>query len=1300
MEITSPSPDSSPEPPEYSPVVSTEEDLAPLIENDDDDREMFSDSSEDDRYTRNEGELAERANERDLQVELGRISVYDPQDEYPIYGDLLEEFLPRVDFADEAAHTGLWVSIADAEDVMNKLKQDFPPDLVPNNYTYRDSITKQLIKKFFSRDRFIRYPWPVPYVRKTPRVLGTEKIDYNIHIPDEHEVLQSYGILVSVYRSRPNYYIHCSEVLINYCGVLLSLRAFMNPINCAKFIVMALNNLLDKNVREVEIKNSTDATSVWFQLHVTKPLRVNPKELSRFTLTTDIITIPWNHNRFDFFILMASVYLASYVSWKIQSGVIQDYFEAIMESDDKSHIEWFKMFIVNDAPSYEELNPEEPSPPISDNDEMIMDEEDDEQAGCKGYFGNKYISHRLTRYVIDPQSTYNNCLFYCIYTELEYDGDYEKKASQDRFEMNIKPGSKIALSQMETICDFYKLSIWIYKIMNNEQTKQKDIDLFRCYDPTSNTSPKYQDVHILLNAGHFCLIKNVPKLLEFKSCANCYDWFNSNTKRGIAHFAKCRKCDKCGLKFTKNHNCRVIAEWATRKKPVRFDKKIRNAVFEGFKGFYSADFETLQIDTEMEVYAAGLVKIQDVKNDSMAAKVKIFYGKKALDNFCNHLLSLKEKVVVVFYNGARFDFWFILRWVLKKKITVTRFIRENKSNKLMSLEFANVKLWDLCLFTMTSLKQLCIDLNINKRYRKGEFDHSKIKSWDDVDEHKKEAAEYLYFDVMALALCHIVFTEKSWELYKHSVTKCVTLSHFAFDVWRNKFIDPENLRFVKIPTEDEWNYLRRGLFGGRTMAYRKGYRSRYYVPYKLLKVLSQESQVQLFHTCTDFLVYLDVVSLYPYVSRFAMPIGNARFMDEKDIKDIYDILSKNEFTSYEVDMIKRSYFEVDVTCPKNLLIPFLLARGKRGELEANLLNKEKQVYDGDTILEAIILGYIITKVHNWLLYPRTGVVLESYMSHCFEHKAKHKKEECEYHIHKGMMNNLTGKFSQCAIENDQYFFTDDGFMKQEKELGKFKRIEWMRDENNEHLAYYVETKKQEKSISKPSNLGVFILSKSRVLMSEYTRVFNGYYEPDNCPYYCDTDSLIVHNDVYLKYSHEDIFGSKWGQLKDELGSNCKIVAAYFPAPKTYALEYWCLNSDNTISVKWYIRAKGIPKGEISCSNAKSYEELNETLKDRPDELKEALFTLYTRDGFKKETRNTLPFYFFEQMMLNNCYVVAHFGALKKYLLDDDRLGCTVKLNLDLHRTINQKRWWDNGKRIIPSNNIWGYSVPAGHYKVS
>ena len=107
--------------------------------------------------------------------------------------------------------------------------------------------------------------------------------------------------------------------------------------------------------------------------------------------------------------------------------------------------------------------------------------------------------------------------------------------------------------------------------------------------------------------------------------------------------------------------------------------------------------------------------------------------------------------------------------------------------------------------------------------------------------------------------------------------------------------------------------------------------------------------------------------------------------------------------------------------------------------------------------------------------------------------------------------------------------------------------------------------KRESNISKPCQLGAFILANSRRIMLEYKVDCNPYFDISHDPslyelqrqhdfYYTDTDSIVVHNSTLKNIVLHD---TKLGVMSDELSKypNAKIIEGYFISPKLYCIGF-------------------------------------------------------------------------------------------------------------------------------------------------
>src|SRR5579875_2270463 len=116
--------------------------------------------------------------------------------------------------------------------------------------------------------------------------------------------------------------------------------------------------------------------------------------------------------------------------------------------------------------------------------------------------------------------------------------------------------------------------------------------------------------------------------------------------------------------------------------------------------------------------------------------------------------------------------------VPKKKIIIT-------NGKILKFEFGKGnKFFDLYQFIMSSLDKASKDFNLE--YKKSEFDHNKIKTWEDVEKYKNEVLPYLELDVKSLRELFIKFNEKIYDLEKINITSYITISHMGYSIWSSK----------------------------------------------------------------------------------------------------------------------------------------------------------------------------------------------------------------------------------------------------------------------------------------------------------------------------------------------------------------------------------------------------------------------------------------------------------------------------------------------------------------------------------
>lgn len=1142
------------------------------------------------------------------------------------------------------------------------------PSRIPDSYqVYREGSYQQTV---FKRDRqFMRNAndiWVTP-----PVVIDESLREVSIGYLAMDESQNAYVALIvhagkiQLTYSEPNWRIWKSTVYIVEHQASFSNCLFYNlmvphfAIQIAYYLIV---NIIARSVRlSTVVANHDGYIRFWIQVIVERLWNRNEKELNRVTFTSDLMKIEYIDDEDEL-----SHRLISHIAlWLMFHGNNvrnyagdTEYYELVDDSSDFGHIKEISISFF--APAH---------------------------GGCNGFYGNRYSSNKLRIHTLyDPTTTYNNCLFWCL---LKFADPNHEPSNEDceflRNKLGFKSGLKISEKELNLIIERMKLHLNLYIIEKTEGIRRYVLS-------SSKGDINNDHIALVLNAGHYCLVRDEERLVQWYSCPKCYVWYIGTSEKGENHIANCKKCDICGLRKAKNHKCR--SQRKPRRKSVKYDK-ITDIQLDGVDNVYIGDFETFMDKGNMVVYAACWSSVNGIISPDPYIDCHHYYGQDSITKFTISIAS--KSGYLVFYNGSRFDCYFLMRELINLRIPITKIIRDKKSGKIMSLHFNKMKTFDLCLFTLSSLDKLCRDLSIPKEYCKSSFDHKKISSWETVEEHKNEVQEYLSLDVIALGLCYHRFISLIWNIHKYNAIKCVTLSNLAYDIWRNKYISPDYLSKVKVSTLEEYKFLRKALFGGRCCPQRKAFLSDDIILFETVKKLPISTQRTVFEGIQDYLEYFDVVSLYPFVAKRDFPIGTPEWKTNLD--DYYHIFNKPYYTTTDKEkkLLQRSFLKVDIQTPNDILTCFLFTRDDKGNPQAKLGTFTNQIYDGLSLYHAMEIGYKILNIHApVLVYPTLAPILDSFMSVCFNSKAESPKESAEYMIHKIIMNGNTGKFNQSIIDNELSIFYDDDVFT-EKFLEDVTYIEELKSTNLSKVAYLVETKRDEIP-SKPLEVGVLVLAYSRILMHEYLNSWNGYRNEEKSLYYGDTDSLILHKKVYEENYSKKVFGDDWGLLKNEYPGG-KIVEAYFPAPKTYALKIWCFDKEKGIEEKWVIRAKGIPKAANSSREAfiklqtPGYTMEQDNIKD----LRDVRFSLISRtSGEVIDSYPMMPFYFFKSMIMNEDYVAVDYASIKKSYFANNRTAFPVSLALDLRRLINENNWWKNGKRS--NNSVFAQSYPPGHVK--
>jgi len=142
------------------------------------------------------------------------------------------------------------------------------------------------------------------------------------------------------------------------------------------------------------------------------------------------------------------------------------------------------------------------------------------------------------------------------------------------------------------------------------------------------------------------------------------------------------------------------------------------------------------------------------------------------------------------------------------------------------------------------------------------------------------------------------------------------------------------------------------------------------------------------------------------------PCGKSTLSTVKDDTELLKSLNGLE----QEEMWEQRLIQVDVTCPSNLLIAFLMSRNKEGNNIQDLKPKIKKWYTGVELLEAVRLGYKITKIHAYYQWEYYEEIFTSFIEKAWDRKVNSKKDTAPYLIAKTIMNALSGKFGQKSMD--------------------------------------------------------------------------------------------------------------------------------------------------------------------------------------------------------------------------------------------------------------------------------------------
>lgn len=668
-----------------------------------------------------------------------------------------------------------------------------------------------------------------------------------------------------------------------------------------------------------------------------------------------------------------------------------------------------------------------------------------------------------------------------------------------------------------------------------------------------NVGPGFRtlQVQILLKDGHYTLVKYQQPS----------PWL---------------RCNLCGVEYHKIHNCNINRMQFVRNKKNRErmaargitlpgcgknvvyeesipDKTIPIGTIDYDLDFIYFDFETFsKIDEEMaaKVYASGHL---------FQGTYEKYYGETALDQFLDFLTTLKNRVVytdgqkpfkvpifIIAWNGAKFDFKIILRYILqdvalREVIQVTNPVVNNNRIISCTLNIGEIfiRFWDPILFLVgTSLDKACSDFKVSSDNHKAVFPHPLITGYDGANlwvtlEQLNDPANYFAGNVKSLLknpyteesldFARAAKMEGEWKyslqdisewylekdvrgmaeiiksfagtmdaLFSCTLPYYVTISQFSAAQWWSK---SEFKAHIHLPANPlEYEAMKGAVYGGRVEPIKSLYCSPKLDFEKLIDGLEAEQVDDGYIFKNHGLEYkdfekdsireLDYTSLYPSAMvRFTFPIGTPTHLDDVAIADLNDAASLDNPVILLQNLREGIYH---VSYLPNRHLPFgILPQRKLLGISWDVLPGEGW-YTSVDLEMAIKCHYKIT-FKSGMVWTRQEFIFRDFINMAYKIKQDGSDEgnSAKRQAGKIMLNSLYGKMLQSII-SDVF-----SFCYSKEEVRKFCNeygMTGMMMFTDELVG--MSGIKPEITYRKPYHLGAFILSKARFLMFEQMVILN------------------------------------------------------------------------------------------------------------------------------------------------------------------------------------------------------------------
>ena len=424
-------------------------------------------------------------------------------------------------------------------------------------------------------------------------------------------------------------------------------------------------------------------------------------------------------------------------------------------------------------------------------------------------------------------------------------------------------------------------------------------------------------------------------------------------------------------------------------------------------------------------------------------------------------------------------------------------------------------------------------VNLAKKVKKDMYDTIQEYDWST----KEETLKYLEKDLLSLFDIMDKFKLRIFTKYKAHITRCLTISGLAMDIFLRRFYD-NNIPLIN--KKSVYNDIKKSYYGGVTEVYK---------PYG------------------KNLYYYDVNSLYPHSALNPMPGLKCSYIEDINL-NISECIN---------DMFGFYYCNVKATDGYFGLLPYRTENGllmPLGEFEGWYFSEELKFAFNKGYDIKIIKGYKFEKIYG---------VFDEYIDEIYKLKST-TSDPVERQMAKSLLNNLLGRFGMNIDKSITELVDEDRF----NELIQYKQIKSIKHIGNKKLVthgtnislniceshdvdftktFNNDIKRNKKEGFNEERLHDVSVAISSAVTS-YSRIYMNKIKLEilktGSIYYTDTDSIITDIKLGDKYVGDGI-----GKLKLEH----EIKEGYFISNKTYCFK----NSKNKV----FIRAKSVYNKSLS-----------------------------------------------------------------------------------------------------------------------